>query len=653
MRKRALSAATSFAVLFGSAAIVTGAVAPAAADSIVPLNVGTIGDMVVDGAHQRLFFSDTYNNRVVVTDFAGRFVQAVDNLPYVRDLDLSADSTTLYAALQNADKLVAIDTTQLAVTTEYPTGEGTKPSTVAAAAGRLWFGYGEAWDSELGSVDLTSATPTVALALTTGADWSSPPTLRTAPSAPDTLVAADGSISSGPVVVYDTGSGTPVLRTSTNRDGFVKDIEIAPDGKSVVAADRVTSLTRLSLTDLSEQEHYPVSWSAESVAVAPDGTVAGGTWDRDDVGDIFVFAGGSATPASVRDTKAWLPYGEMAWAPDSTRLFVPVQDSGQSSYSLRIYTAPKYHTTSVTVKAPAAAPINKALTVSGSLASTLPLPAGTPLTVTRYDAESPSGKALGTRAVAANGTFSFPDTPPAAGKVSYRVAYPGDAKHANSSGTAAVKVAPFPTYLKLDQNGRTVNYNTSVTYTASLGWTYRNRVVEIWSDPYGPEPKRLLKRGTVNSAGKLAVTVKMTRDSYVSAVFAGDTRSGAATATSAVNTRAGLTTALTRHYKWTKIGTIWYQTYHQTADPLVTAWHNPYPGRKTRYDLQVWYDGAWRYAGSDLIPLNSGGMVYFAFDGDGAAGVRARVRTSYIDDVSGDRVNSTNYGPWKYFNFTR
>ncbi|MFF3606588.1 YncE family protein [Streptomyces sp. NPDC002463] len=658
MRKRTLSAATSLAVLFGSAAIVTGTVTPAAADSVVPLNVGSVGDMVVDGAHQRLFFSDTYNNRVVVTDFGGHLVKTVGNLPYVRDLDLSADSATLYAAVQNADKIVAIDTAQQTVTAEYPTGEGTKPSTVAAAAGRLWFGYGENWDSDLGSVDLTTATPTVALALTTGADWSSPPTLRTDPAAPDALVAADGTISSGPIVVYDTGSGTPVVRTSTLRQGFVKDIEIAPDGKSVVAADRVTSLTRLSLTDLSEQEHFPVSGDAEKVAVAPDGTVAGETWDSDDVGDIFVFAGGSATPPSVRDTKAWSAYGAIAyggieWAPDSTRLFVPVQEPGQSAYSLRVYTSPKLHTVSVTVKAPATAPINKPLTVSGSVASTLRLPAGTPLTVTRYDAENPAGKALGTRAIASNGTFSFPDTPPAAGKVSYKVAYMGDARHAYSTRTAVVQVSPFPTYLKLDQNRRTVAYGTNVTYTASLGWTYRNRVVEIWADPYGSEPKRLLKRGTVDSAGKLSVTMRMTRDTWVTADFAGDTRSGRAHVGSTVYTRAGLTTALSRHYKWSKIGTIWYQTFHQTTDPLVTAWNNPYPGRKTKYELQVWYDGAWRYGAEDYVPLNSGGMAYIAFDGDGAAGIRARVRTAYVDGTSGDNVNTTVYGAWKYLNFTR
>ncbi|MFE8939894.1 Ig-like domain repeat protein [Streptomyces sp. NPDC007872] len=653
MRKRTLSAATSLAVLFASAVLVAGPAGPAAADAVVPLNVETVGDMVIDDVHKHLYFSDTYKNRIVVTDLNGTFLKAVDNLPYVRDLDLSDDSATLYAAVSGGDKIVAIDTAQTVVTAEYATGGGSRPSTVTAAGGRLWFGYGENWDSDLGSVDLTTPTPTVSLKLSAGADWSSPPAVHTDPAAPDTLVAADGAISSGPIVVYDTASGTPVVRTSAERQGFVKDLDFAPDGKSIVAADRVTSLTRLSLTDLSELEHFPVSWSAEGVDVAPDGTVAAATDDRDDVGDIFVFAGGSKAPASVRDTRSWMVPRAMAWASDSTRLLVPAQTPGQSEHTLRVFSTPKYHTTGVTAKAPATVAVLKPVTLSGTVASTLPLPAGTPVTVTRYDADFPKGKVVGTAKLGAKGAFSFSDTPTAAGGIKYWVTYKGDARHAPSSGSAVVKVTPFKTYLKLDRHGSTVDYNTSVTYTASLGWSYRNRVVEIWADPYGPEPKRLLKRGTVNSAGKLSVALKMTRDTYVSAVFAGDTRSGAAVATSAVNTRAGVTTALSRHYKWTKIGGTWYQTYHQTADPLVTAWHNPYPGRKTRYELQVWYAGAWRYGATDLVTLNRGGMAYIAFEGDGAAGYRCRIRTSYIDDVSGDRVNSTVHGAWKYFNFTR
>ncbi|MEU6883485.1 Ig-like domain repeat protein [Streptomyces sp. NPDC046712] len=654
MRKRTLSAATALAVLFSSAALVAGTAGSAAAvtDKVASLPVTSVGDMVVDGVHQRLYFADTYNNRIVVTDFDGVFLTSVTGLNYVRDLDLSADSGKLYAAVSGADKIVAIDTEQLTVSAEYPTGTGTKPSTVEANEGKLWFGYAENWDSELGSVDLTTETPTVTLALSAGADWSSTPKLFTDPAAPGTLVAIDSNISSGPIVAYDVTSGTPTVRTSVKREGFVADVDFTPDGKNIVVADRVTSLTELSLADLSEVASYPVSWGAKGVDIAPDGTVAGASSDRDDVGDIFVFPGGAAAPASVRDTSGWLEEEELAWSPDGTRLFAPVQRPGSSDFQLNIYNTPKAHLSTVTVKVPATAPVLKPLTVSGTVTSTLPLPAGTPLTVTRYDVESPQGKGLGTKTLGANGAFSFTDTPTAGGGVAYKVEYAGDATHSYAAAKAQVEVQRNKTALTLDRNGLTVNFNTPVWYTATLGPTYKNRVVEIWADPYGPEPKRLLRTGTVNSEGKLAVQLKMTRDTRVGAWFAGDARSASAIAWSTVYTRAGVANTMSRHYKWTKIGTTAYRTYHQTTDPLISAWHNSYPGRHTRLDLQVWYSGAWRNAGSEYFQLNANGMAYVTLDGDGAAGYRFRVRAVYVDGFT-DNVNSTAYGSWQYFNFTR
>ncbi|MEU5094796.1 hypothetical protein [Streptomyces sp. NPDC020996] len=51
------------------------------------------------------------------------------------------DSSTPYAAVPGADKIVALDTEQLMQAAEYPTGDKTGPSRLACADGRLWFGY--------------------------------------------------------------------------------------------------------------------------------------------------------------------------------------------------------------------------------------------------------------------------------------------------------------------------------------------------------------------------------------------------------------------------------------------------------------------------------------------------------------------------------
>lgn len=375
---------------------------------------------------------------------------------------------------------------------------------------------------------------------------------------------------------------------------------------------------------MAELPSYASEYHGTAVAVAPDGTVAGS--DAWYAPDVFVYRPGETKAVRQYDFPGTgntsggdsLANSSLAWEPGGSRLFAVTAVLSGGSARLHVLDTPTKSLPTVTVKVPATVAVLKAITVSGTVAATLGLPAGTPLTVTRYDAEFPKGKALGTRNLGANGTFSFADTPTAAGNVTYKVAYTGDATHMGASGTALVKVTPFKTALKLDRHGLVVNFNTAVTYTATLGPTYKNRVVELWADPSGSEPKRLLKRGTVNSAGKLSTSLKMTRDTWVTAVFAGDTRSSAVSAASAVYTRAGVTTTLSRHYKWTRIGSTSYQTYHQTADPMIAAWHNSYPGRKTRLDLELWYQGAWRSAGSEYFKLNANGMAYVTIDGDGA-----------------------------------
>ncbi|MDV9190682.1 Ig-like domain repeat protein [Streptomyces sp. SR27] len=664
MRKRTLSAATSFAVLVSSAALVAGTAGQAAADSSKALPLSSVGDMLVDGVHRKIFISDPYLGKVVATDYTGTVLSTVTGLPGVTGLALSPDSGSLYAAVPGADVVVALDPQSVTEQARYATGEGTDPQYVAAAGGRIWFGYGNGDHGDIGSVDTSGAEPVVTLAQDTELNYSGAPRLVSSPTDPNAFAAMSSYYHRFLLGAYDVSTGTATRTARTSPDvgsvGMANDLAYTPDGGRIVTATAGNRHRVWRTTDMAELPSYASEYHGAAVAVAADGTVAAGS-DAPYNPDVFVYRPGETKAVRQYDfpnTGVYsggdgLQNSALAWEPGGSRLFAVTSASSGDSVRLQVLDTPTKSLPTVTVKVPATVVVTKAVTVSGTVAATLGLPAGTPLTVTRYDPEFPKGKALGTRALGANGTFSFTDTPTAAGSATYKVAYAGDATHLGASGTAVVKVTPFTTALTLDQNRRTVNYGTNVTYTATLGWTYRNRVVEIWSDPLGPEPKRLLKRGTVNSAGKLSVTVRMTRDSWVTADFAADTRSARAHAGSTVYTRAGLTTALSRHYKWSKIGTIWYQTYHQTSDPLVTAWHNPYPGRKTQYDLQVWYDGAWRSGGSDLIPLNSGGMVYFAFDGDGAAGIRARVRTAYVDGTSGDNVNTTVYGAWKYFNFTR
>ncbi|MEV5974608.1 Ig-like domain repeat protein [Streptomyces sp. NPDC051921] len=663
MRKRTLSAATALAVLFSSAALVAGTAGTASADTGKVLPVASTGDIVVDGVHQKVFISDPTGGTLVVTDYAGTVLTTVPGLPGVRGLEISADSSRVYAAVAGHGTIVSVNTQTPSEFTAYDLGEAEKPADLAIAGGKIWFGYGTAGNGHVGSLDLSGAEPVVALAQESGTlGFYNPPLLGSDPAAPNLLVAGEQGISPAHFVLYDVSTGTATQKAVHAESDMsnLRELDITPDGKQVITASGSPYYhPAFSTDDLKEVMRYPSGDFGSAVDIAPDGTVAAGTnsWYGPDLhvyrpGDTHVVrqydfpnTGGTTGGDTLSDSA-------LAWAPDKSKLFA-VSENYPGVRTLRVYDGPTLSAPVITVKAPATATRAKALTVTGTVAASVALPAGAAVSVTRFDLESPQGKALAPVTLGANGAFSFTDVPPAGGNVTYKVAYAGDAEHSAAAGTALVKVSRNRTVLTLDRNGTLVNYGTTLTYTATLGPTYTNRVVEIWADPWGPEPKRLLKRGTVNSAGKLSASMWMNRDTTVTAVFAGDSRSDVAGAKAGVYTKAGVSTSLSRHYKWTSIGGTWYQTYHQTADPLITTWHNAYPGRATRLDFQVWYAGAWRSGASDFFTLDRYGKSYVSIDGDGAAGYRFRIRSAYIDGASGDNVNATAYGPWKYFNFTR
>ncbi|MET7896792.1 YncE family protein [Streptomyces mirabilis] len=650
---RTLPAATALAVLFSSAVLVAAPVA--SADTTRPIAVSDADDTVVDGVHQRLYFSDRYQNRIVVTDNTGKVVTSLTGLPQVRDLELSPDSGTLYAAVQGADKIVAFDTATLTQTAEYPTGEKTIPSRLAYADRKLWFGYGDQWESGLGEVDLTAETPTVTLDLAAGHDFSSPPELYADPDNPGTLLALDAHISSAPIVVYDISSGTPVIRVSAEKGGFYRDAALTPDGQNVVVAGPGNrALTEYRLSDLEQVRTYPVRDEPETVSVAPDGTVAATVLDTDNLGDTYVFSGGSDKPASVRNlSSSWMPWfgHSMNWSADGGKLFV-LTGSNEST-EFHAVDEPRKYAATLTVDVPASATRAKSLTVSGKLTSGLALPAGTPLTVTRTDMESPNGKSLGTKTLGVGGTFSFKDTPPAGGKVKYTVKYAGDATHTPASASDTVEVSRATPTLTLNNDRKVYAYGTDVKFTAHLGSTYKNRTVEIWADPFGSDkPNKLVKSGKVNSSGNLTVTLDLTRDAKVTAKFAGDSRYKSKSVSSTVGAKVKVSTAISGQYKKKSVYGHTYYYFHKSKDPLFTTTMTAYPHRRQRLEMELYYQGTWYDAGTQYFKLSSTGVSRVQLGGTHETGYRMRVRSSYYNGTSGDNVNSTTHGDWKYFIFT-
>lgn len=649
MRTRSTSTAiaTALVVLFSSAAL--SVVGAGTASAAATATVTTPGGMVADGTHQRVFLGDSSTGMVLATDYSGALVETVSGIEGVSGLALTAGDAILYAAAPATHEIVALDPVSLDVRARYDIGEGVTPREVAFAGGRLWFSYritGDdgAFHGNLGSIDPARGDGAVQLGQVPDAvaPYYNSALLDTDASAPGLLAYTDSGDSSGAVNVLDVSGETPQAVAKSSDRRYFGDIDLVPGASEVLS----NGTRRLSYAtgDFTDAGSYPeTGWSAD---VSPSGLVAQ-VYDR----HVSVYKPG-AQQAVRRFDAGDSSMGPVTWAPDSSRIFA-LAGTYNNSYVLKAFTGPALNVPTLTVNAPATAPRAKKLTVSGKLTATVPLPAGALLQVTRTDLESPSGKALPAVTVKADGSYSFGDTPPAGGTVTYKVSYAGDAEHTSAKASDKVAVSRAATTLTLNKNGNIYNYGADVSFTAHLGTTYKNRTVEIWADPFGGDkPKKLIRTGKVNSNGNISATVDMTRDTTVTAVFAGDARYAPKSVKSTAYARVKISTAVSKHYKTAKIGTKNYYWFHKNTDPLLTTTMSYYPGRQQRFDLQVYYDGTWYSADSQYFALGTNGKSAVTLGAPGESGIRARMRSVYVNGSSGDTVNSTTYGSWKYLYFS-
>ncbi|GAA2121073.1 YncE family protein [Actinomadura alba] len=646
MRTRSIStgAATAFAVLFGSTVLSVAAAGSASAASAV---VASPGGIVANGALKRVFVGDGSAGKVLAADYSGALVDSVSGVSGVSGLALSDDGATLYAAAAGSHEIVALDAATLDVKARYAVATTEGPRYVAFAGGKVWFTYGDQWDGDLGSVDPASETDPVTLGRFPQAHpgvWD-PALLDTDPSAPGLLAVGETGLSTNAMAVIDVSGATPQLVAwhdgdYTLNDG-IGDIDLVPGVSEVL----VNGMQRNAYADgkFTAAGSYP---SGQRADIAANGLVA-----QINGGKVAVYRPNATQPVRSYTTGTSSTAAALTWAPDSARIFALVGTSG--GYTLQTLTDPTLNVPTLTVNAPATADRAKPLTVTGKLSATVPLPIGVPLQVTRTDLESPNGKALPSATVRADGTYSFTDTPPAGGKVKYAVTYAGDADHTAVSASDTVDVSRNSTSLTLNRNGGVYAYGSAVKFTAHLGKTYKSRTLSLYADTAGDgKGKYLVKTGTVDSMGNLSVTLTLRRDTTVSASFPGDARTAAKTATSRVGAKVWVSLSLSRYYKKATVSGRTRYYFRKRTNPLFTTTMTAYPGRSQRLQLQVYYNGAWRSSGSQYFALNSAGKSVVQLVGTHQVGYLMRVRPCYIDGSSGDAVNATTYGSWRYYTFT-
>ncbi|WP_250001503.1 hypothetical protein [Actinoplanes sp. M2I2] len=639
MPHRITRATLSAALVAGSTALALSAPAPASAiDLAVPLDIASFGDIVVSGDTGRIFITDPAGGKLITTDFAGVVKSTAANLPGISSL-LLAGNGDVYAASPAENSIYAFNRSGTRIATYRAPGD-IRPATLAETGGTLWFGEA---DGGLGRLDrdgeVDEWTPDV-----TSTPFDEAPILA---SRGKLIAAVDPSATTGTVTVVDASTATPAPVAAASI-GQTRDLTFNADGSRLVVAGPQGLARAVKPADLSTIQNYTAGTDGAAVAVKPDGTVAvglGGTTSK----AVSVFAPGSATPTrqfTLRGTGP-LQRGGLAWEPDGPRLFGV--SGGGGSYSLQILDDPAKLATSLRLTVPAKVVLGQTATITGVFA---PVPAGLPVVITRKD--SAGSRRVGPSTVPATGTFRISDKPTRPGSVTYTAAFAGDDDYSPVTVVRSFPVGTVrATTLTLDRNGSTYAAGSTVTFTAKLGATQTNRTVEIWADPYGGDlPNRLVRKATANSRGLVTASFKLTRTTTMSAIFRGDAFTSARTATSKVATRVSVSVALDRHFGTGKIGSVSYHFLRSKVNPRFITSMSPYPGRSAYLEIG-YHDGkqwrTWKSAYSKLYD----GKAYNELTGTHTVGLKYRVRASYLNGKSGDTVNTTTYGAYKYFTFTK
>ncbi|MEU5700467.1 hypothetical protein [Streptomyces aurantiacus] len=430
IRRRAAGAALILATASLHLLGVPGTAAAQTQGGIV-LPVRSHWQTLADSRH--VYVSAPGDDAVLATDHDGQVVKKVEGLDGARGMTESADESTLYVALPDADAISVIDTATMTETRRISTGADTEPESLALAGGRLFFGYqATVFDAGIGSVAIAEATPTVSL--DDNPVWYGKPRLASSSGAPDRLVAAESQGALG-MRVYDVGSGTLQETAYSDAVADVEDVAVTPDGSSVITANGSNYYhQRWRLSDLTEEAQYDTGPYPNSVAVDSHGTVAagvvaGGEWD------VYVYRPGET--AAYRTVALSPGYADLldrgvAWAPDGNRLFT-TRFPYSGEVVLDIVTDVAKASSTITLSAPPTNPVGTPVTVTGKLTSLVPFPKRRAVAVTRNGVELPDVK------VGRDGTFSFNDTPPDWNTYpQYTVTYAGDARHV--PGTATVMV---------------------------------------------------------------------------------------------------------------------------------------------------------------------------------------------------------------------
>ncbi|MGW3444835.1 Ig-like domain-containing protein [Streptomyces sp. NPDC001076] len=456
----------------------------------------------------------------------------------------------------------------------------------------------------------------------------------------------DVQVATGHVYVWVDGTqvvdATPTL-TSTALLAFSGANADSSDVQTVsgpVISEGPPAATSLHLTAPSTGvpgRPLTVTGTLTSTAALPAGQVAHITRNGTALPDVTTQADGSFTFADTPPAEGTYTYAA-SYAGDATH--------GTASATSLVQVAKL--TTTVSLTTPATSTRAQKLTVSGKLSGS-PFAAGGVVKVTKTDLAATSGTALADAEVAADGSFTFSDTPQIGGANTYKVTYGGDVSHQAGSTSATVQVSRTATSLTIATDHATYAYGQTAKITAHLGTTYDKRTVAIYAQPFGGTSV-LVKSGTVDSNGNLAGSYKLARNTTLSAVFAGDYRYAPKTVARSVQTQVRLSETLSGYYTSTHYGSTLYRVYHHTAKEQLDVTVTPNKaGQCILFRVQRYYSGAWHtQTTTSCAALSSAGAGRHKMSLTSSVGSRFRIAAEYVHS-SRDTTNPSTWGAWQYF----
>jgi hypothetical protein len=631
------------------------------------LPISSFEQMVADAADSHLFFSQGGSGGIVVTDLAGNDVATIAGTTGAIGMALSADGSTLYAALDSSGEVVAISTASLQITATYSLPSGDEPEYLAVQSGLVWISYNGSSDA-IGDVDPSATTPAFAAEPSMGT-WPGAPELAADPSDSGVLVAGQPNNSAGQVATFNTAGGsvtTLAPAAAPSGCGFVNSIAVTPGGADVVIACSGDAAEVYSTASLSPAGSYladggPDETGTNAVAIDASGDVAVGTATISDTGtdlsgpDLYTYPAGSTTAANALTLNSayngsWLEAGSVAWVGSAVYGVVFYNTGSVYQYYLQVIDQPLLTQSSLTLSAPSSVYLGTSVHVTGTLSLSTGAPStGTAVAITRTGPSSTDTKTFPVT-TGTGGTFSLADTPPGPGTFTYTASYAGSQTVAAATAAQTVTVNKLVPSLTLSTAHTTYTYEPDVKLTAHLGTTYSVRTIAIYAHDLSGNKTVLLRRGSVNSKGDLTVSYRAPHSTTFTVAFAGDAKYAARSVSRTVRVRAAVSQHVSGYYGTEHRGGRLYYLFatNKTLDSKLTVRPNS-RGQCVKFEVEIYYQGAWtsETTGCGKLSKSSTVLLKLRLHG-GAVGVPYRVRGEFVPAKS-DHANLGADSPWAYF----